>query len=54
MSVGGAPSTQITGAKDKVDAIVTAADNSVYFSSETYVHALRNAVLTRVTGVTTN
>lgn len=48
------PSTSWTGPKDKVDSIVTAADGTIYYSSETFVHALRNAVSTRISGVTTN
>jgi len=54
ISENGAPKKSFSGAKDKIDSTATAADGSVYYSSETSVYALRNAVSTRVTGVTTN
>lgn len=53
-SVGGSPANTLTGPKDKTNGITTAADNTVYFSSETYVHCLNNGQMSIVSGVTTD
>lgn len=54
-SVNGQPSQTLTGPKDKVNGITAAiAENTVYFASETFAHALRNGSQTHVSGVTTD
>jgi len=53
MSTNGAPSGQLSGAKDKSNAIaINASDGSVYYTAETYIFSIRDGKPTRVSGVT--
>ena len=54
MTSGGAHTSTIIAQKDRPDATAVGPDQTVYVSSETFIYAMKNGNMTRVSGITSN